>query len=197
MEPQPHSASRLGWAALAALVLGVLVALAIVFGLGPFADEELSEAEFVAAGDEICQQAHSGFTKLQGSAPRTASEAAGLTGELVGISRDELDAIRDLNVPAALDQALQRYLRSREQGISQLRVGQAAAEDGDAFAYAEAQAKVAAAQVERLKLAQAVGFSECSRVLFGRDRLAEDAEPPPAADPGAPPTVNNPPTGTP
>jgi predicted transcriptional regulator len=197
MEPRPQSTSRIGWAASAALVIGVILALAILLDLGPFADEELSEAEFAARGDDICQQAHTDFTKLQESPVRTANEAAALTEELVGISRDELDAIRDLNGPASLEPALERYLEAREKGIAQLRAGLAAAEDGDAFAYADAQAKVASGQADRLKLAQKVGFNECSRVLFGRDQLTQDAEAPLSSDPSAPPTVNNPPTGTP
>lgn len=197
MEPQPESTSRLGWIALGALGVAVLVALSILLDLGPFADEELSEAEFLARGDEICAQAHADFEGLQGSPPRTANEAAALTEELIGISRDELDAISGLDAPASLDLPLDRYMVAREDGISELREGLRAAGDGDAFAYADAQAKVAAKQLDRLQLAQRVGFQECSSVLFGRDQLEADAQPPLNTDPSAPPTVNNPPTGTP
>ena len=197
MEPRPEARGRLGWVALGALGLAALVVIAIVMDLGPFADEELSAAEFATRADDVCRQAHTDYTKLQDSPPRTANEAAALTEELIGISRDELDAIRDLNAPASLEPALERYLRAREQGIEQLRDGLEAAQVGDAFAYAEAQAKVAADQKERLRLAKRVGLRECSRVLFGRDRLAEDAQPPVNTDPDAPPTVSNPPTGTP
>jgi predicted transcriptional regulator len=197
MEPQPQARSRLGRAALAALALAAVVVLAILLDLGPFADEELSEAEFLAGGDEICRQAHADFADLQGSPPRTAAEAAALTDELLAISREELDAIRDLDAPASLERSLRRYLSAREQGIAELRAGLEAAEEGDAFAYAEAQAAVASGQVERLELAREVGFSDCSRVLFGRDQLAEDAERPVETDPSAPPTIENPPTEAP
>lgn len=197
MEPHPESTSRRGWVALAVLGLGVLVGLAIALDLGPFANEELTESEFLARGDEICRQAHTDFEKLQDSPPRTANEAATLTGELVGISREALEAVRELSSPASLDVALDRYLEAREKGIDRLRAGLEAAEEGDAVAYAKAQADVAAGQPQRAKLAREVGFSECSSVLFGRDRLAQDAEPPRPADPGAPPTVSNPPTGKP
>ena len=182
-----------GVAAAAAL----LVVLAIALDLGPFEEGELSESEFLARGDEICREAHQEFESAQEQSPNTASEAADLTGDLIDISEGEVDQIRDLNPPASLERQLDRYLAAREEGIEQLQKGLDAAEKEDAFAYADAQAEVAAGQVHRLQLAKDVGFNECSRVLFGRDQLAADAEPPAASDLNAPPTVNNPPTGTP
>lgn len=197
MEPEPKAGNRLVWAAIAALGVAVLLVLAILLDLGPFADEELSEAEFLARADEICADAHSDFERLQDSPPSTASEAAALTQELADISKGELDGVSDLNAPASLTTPLERYVKARQEGIDKLREGLDAAEEGDGFAYADAQAKVASGQLNRLKLAQKVGFDECSRVLFGRDALAEDSQSPPEVDPSAPPTVNNPPTGTP
>lgn len=195
--PTERTGRRLRWVALAALGVGVLVALAILLDLGPFADDPLSEAKFLARGDEVCQQAANDFEELQATSPNTASEAGDLTDQLIGISRDELEQIRDLDAPATLDTVLTRYLDAREQGIEQLQAGLDAANDRDAFKYADSQAKLASDQLHRLQLARDVGFQECSRVLFGRDQLAEDTNPPLSTDPSAPPTVNNPPTGTP
>jgi predicted transcriptional regulator len=195
--PTDGTGARLGWAAFALLVVGVLLALALLFDLGPFAEDPLSEAEFLAQGDEICRQAHEDFERLQARAPATAQEAADLTDELGAISRDELDRIHDLEAPAELQTALDRYLDARQAGIDRLEAGAKAAAAGDAVDYANAQAKVADSQLTRLKLARAVGFDQCSRVLFGRDQLARDREPPLNTDPGAPPTINNPPTGVP
>jgi hypothetical protein len=184
----------IGGVAAAALLIG----LAIALDVGPFADdEELSEGEFLARGDEICREAHEEFESAQKQSPTTASEAADLTGDLIDISQSEVDQIRDLNAPASLQRPLQRYLDAREEGIAQLQKGLDAAEKSDAFAYGDAQAKVAADQVHRLQLAKEVGFKECSRVLFGRDQLGADSEPPVSSSLNAPPTVNNPPTGTP
>jgi hypothetical protein len=197
MEPEPEATSRTGWIGLAILAVALVVGIALLVDAGPFADEALTEDEFLAQGDEICAQAHEDFEGLQSEPPRTGAEATELTEELVAISRDELDAIAELNGPSSLDAALDRYLSAREAGIDLLRGGLDAAEAGDAFAYAKAQAEVAASQRERLKLAERVGFTECSRVLFGRDQLEQDAEPPVNTDPSAPPTVANPPTGTP
>jgi len=159
---------RLWLAAAVAAGGAVVIGLAALLELGPFADEELGEAEFLARGDEICREAHREFEDLQRRAPNTASEAAELTGSLIEISEGELDRIRDLNAPASVERSLRRYLDAREEAIEQLHKGREAAEDRDALAYADAQAKVASGQVHRQKLAKQVGFDECSRVLFGR-----------------------------
>lgn len=196
MERDPAT-NRNAWVALGILGVAIVLVLAILLDLGPFADDPLSEAEFLARGDEICSAAHSDYEALQDSPPRTANEAAERTDELLAISRSELDEIRDLDGPAALQSVVGRYLEAREKGIERLRDGVEAAEEGDALAYARAQAEVASTQLERRKLAQRVGFEECSQVLFGRDQLAADSEPPLETESGAPPTVSNPPTATP
>jgi hypothetical protein len=181
---------RWGWAAAALGVIAVVVALFLL--LDPFADE-LPADEFLSRGDEICKEAHGAFKDLQGEAPSTAAEAAEMTGKLIDISEDEVDEIRDLDGPSDLEDALDTYLAAREDGIDLLRDGQEAADDQDAQAYAVAQAEVAHEQLGRLKLAQAVGFKECSRPLVAPEELAREAQPPPAPSPNAPPTVANPP----
>jgi hypothetical protein len=186
--PRPN---RLPWilAGLGAVV--VMVALFLL--LDPFGDEELSRAEFLAQGDEICTQAHEAFTDLQDQTPATAREAVDLTEQLINIAEDERDEIGDLNGPSDLDDKVDAYLSAREDGIELLHRGLDAAEDNDGQAYAASQAKVAAQQIERLQLALAVGFRECSRPLVDREELARQSEPPATSDPTAPPTVANPP----
>jgi hypothetical protein len=162
-----------GPAVVAAGVLGflvVIVALAALFDLGPFDDEEtapLTKSQFIAKGDEVCRQAHDQFAELQTKAPNSAEGAATLTQNLVDISENELNQIRALDAPPEVQEALDRYLQAREQGIAVLERGVQAAKDRNAPAYAKAQAEIAAGQVRRLKLAQAVGFSECSIVQGG------------------------------
>jgi hypothetical protein len=164
MEPRP--VNRTAWLAAALLGVAVLVLGGILFDLGPFSDDELSRAEFVAEGDEVCSQAHHDFERLQDSPPRTAGEAAELTGDLLAISRQELDAIADLEAPSEVSSALERYLDAREEGMERLREGVEAAEAGDARAYAKAQAELEKSQPDRLSLAREVGFDVCSKVLF-------------------------------
>jgi hypothetical protein len=150
-------------------VLAALVALAAVLDLGPFGGDDdetatLTEAQFIAKGDEICEEAHDQFAELQKTPPNSAEGAATLTQNLIEISEEELSKIHSLDVPADLVPALNRYLRAREQGIALLEQGLEAAEQENATAYANAQAKIADGQLGRLRLAEAVGFTECSRV---------------------------------
>ncbi len=159
-------------AALGALgLLGVLVVLAAVFDLGPFDDggatTSLTRAEFIAKGDQACQRAHDQFAELQKIPPNSAEGAVALTQNLIEISENELSQIRALDPPPEVQPALDRYLGAREEGITLLKRGLVAAQDRNARAYARAQAELAAGQVRRLKLAEAVGFTECSVVQSG------------------------------
>jgi hypothetical protein len=158
------------------LVAGVVIAVLTLAGSGPFASEEVEELDrqsFLARGDEICPLAHEEFAELQREPPRTASEAADLTANLVEISEQELEEIRGLGVPQELEEQLERYLAAREEGIELLREAQEAAEEDDPEAYADAQAELREGQLERTELARAVGFSECSRPLTAED-LADE-----------------------
>lgn len=171
----------------------IAVTVALFLLLDPFGDEELSRADFLSQGDEICVEARDAFTELQAQTPATAREAVDLTDQLIGISEDEQDELSELNGPSDVDEAMGAYLSRRQEGIDELHRGLDAAEADDGQAYASAQAKVAAQQLERLDLARAVGFTECSRPLVERAELARQAEPPSSSDPSAPPTVANPP----
>jgi hypothetical protein len=156
--------ARSAAATLAALVLGP-VALA---GCGPFGDEEeLSRAEFIARGDEICKRGREQYLELQKDPPQSAGEAAELTRSLIEITENEIDDLRGLNAPLDSEDELEDYLESREAGLRVLEQGLAAAEDEDSGAYAEAQAQIARQQVDRARLAEKVGFRECSRPLTG------------------------------
>jgi hypothetical protein len=140
-----------------------LLAAAALGGCGGGGDSTLTKAEFVSKGDQICTDAHDQFAALQKNPPSTAAEAAALTQKLIDISNGELDQIRALGAPADVQPALDRYLKAREQGITLLKKGLAAAQNENAQAYAAAQAAITNGQVQRLKLASAVGFNQCSR----------------------------------
>jgi hypothetical protein len=152
--------------------LAAVVALSLAAGgaggCGPFdSEEELSRAEFLERGDEICKKGRERYLELQEEPPKTAAEAADLTRGLIEITRDEIDELRDLNAPVASEDALEDYLESREAGLRVLEQGLEAAENEDAGAYAEAQAQIARQQVDRARLAEKVGFTECSQPLAG------------------------------
>jgi hypothetical protein len=171
MEPPDEASTsrRFGrLAAVAIAALAIAAALAVLLNLGPFEnDGTLTRAEFVQQGDEICKEAHDQFAENQKRPPDTASAAAALTESLIAISENELNDIRNLDAPSEVQSALDRYLAAREEGIALLRKGLEAAQKKDARAFAAAQANIAATQVKRLRLAQQVGFSECSRPIAG------------------------------
>jgi hypothetical protein len=117
----------------------------------------------VAQGDAICKEARDRFAQLQGNPPTTPEETATFTQRLIDITETEVEQLRALNPPASVKAALDDYLKALDKNIAVLRQGLAAAQQSDATAYAKAQAKAVKGQVERLQLAQAVGFNECSR----------------------------------
>lgn len=177
MEEAPRT-NRTG---LAAGIIGaavVLFVLAIVFDLGPFADDELSVAEFLAQGDEICKQTHEEFLDAQGSTPRTADDAAAQVEALIELAEEERDAILELNAPESLAEDLDAYMEEREQGIKTLEEGLAAARDDDAAAYEALQAKLASQQEARQQVAQKLGFNECSEPLVEDEELERQAQSP-------------------
>ena len=164
-----ESSNRVAVAAAITLAVAALVALAVVFDLGPFADEDLSEQELVAAGDEICAEAHDRFLELQRTPPRTSGDAAELTRELVSVAEEELDAIADLPAPSSLDADVERYLAARERGIELIRRGAVAAEEREPESYERLRAELERGQPARQRLARRIGFAVCSRPLAGGD----------------------------
>jgi hypothetical protein len=130
-------------------------------------DEALTKDQLIAQGDAICKDAHDRFAELQGSPPTTPEETATFTQRLLDITQSEVSQLRDLNAPASVKPALDDYLKALDDNVAVLKQGLKAAQQADATAYAQAQAKAVKGQVDRLRLAQAVGFKECSRPATG------------------------------
>lgn len=144
------------------------MALALLPGCGGGGGDEtaagpLTKSELIAEGDRICKQAREHFVDAAPPPPSSPEEAAALQRALIDENEEEVSRIRALDAPSELEPALDRYLKARAQGIELLKQGLEAAEDGDARAYAAAQRRVASGQLNRLDLAQQVGFEECSR----------------------------------
>jgi hypothetical protein len=131
------------------------------------AEGQLSKSELVDQGDAICKEASDQFAQARKDLPTTAEESATFTERLIEITETEVSQLRALDAPASLEPAMKRYLAALEANIATLREGLAAAQQNDATGYAEAQAKAVEGQVERLRLAQAVGFRTCSRPVGG------------------------------
>ncbi len=177
MEEAPRT-NRTGLVAAILAAVALLAVLAIVFDLGPFADDEPSSAEFLAQGDEICAQAHDEFLEIQGSTPRTADDAAAQVEALIEVAEEERTGLSELESPASLDQGVADYLADREMGIAILRDGLEAARGDDPDAYEEAQAELASEQKKRQDTAQKLGFNRCSEPLVENSELERQAQPP-------------------
>ncbi|HYH60495.1 MAG TPA: hypothetical protein VD766_01380 [Solirubrobacterales bacterium] len=177
MDASPRT-NRTGLAAGIIGVFIVLAVLAVVFDLGPFADDDLSVAEFIAQGDDVCAQAHDEFLEVQGSTPRTAADAEEQVQALIEVAEKERDSLEELGAPSELGEDLSSYLASRERGIGILQDGLEAARDDDAVAYEDAQAELASEQAKRERIAQEIGFNECSEPLVSDDELERQAQPP-------------------
>jgi hypothetical protein len=146
-----------------------LLAAAALAGCGPFGGDggedgakPAGEAEFVRGGDEICRAAQVQVAEVQRDPPTSRAESVRFAQELIAIFEDEVAQLAALEPPGERRAELDRYLDAREEAIGFLEDGRAAAEQNDAEGYANAQAEVAANQVERAQLARQVGFSECS-----------------------------------
>ena len=125
--------------------------------------EQLTKQELIAQGDAICRQANDKFTQLQQTPPTTPETAVTFTQNLIDIQENQLGQLRALEPPPSLQSSLDDYLKALEKNIAVLNQGLKAAQESDAARYAKAQAKAVKGQVQRLELAGAVGFKECSR----------------------------------
>jgi ElaB/YqjD/DUF883 family membrane-anchored ribosome-binding protein len=157
--PHPQMARRLPTALLLASALLATAAA----GCGGSDTGQVSAEELVSRADQICSEGRERFEEVQAESPSSASAAAEQTGELAQIAGDELDELREIRPPDELSEPYDDYLEARERALELLEQGRDAAEDKDADAYEAAQAKAAAEQDERLKLARAVGFEQCSK----------------------------------
>jgi hypothetical protein len=162
--------ARTGWRLSSAAALAALIAAGLAAcGSGGSStattstEAALTKSQLIAQGDAICKDAHDRFAALQGSPPTTPEETATFTQQLIDITESEVSQLRDLNAPAAVRPALDRYLSAMDKNVDVLKEGLTAAQQSDATAYSNAQAKAVKGQVKRLQYAQAVGFKECSR----------------------------------
>lgn len=137
------------------------LALAAVPGCGDGAEDVTAE-ELASRADEICRQGQERFAEVQSDPPANAAEATELTDQLIEVSEDVLNELRDLRPPEDLETAYTGYLEVRGRALEFFRRGRDAAAAQDAKAYAAAQQEVAASAAKRRRLAEAVGFEDCS-----------------------------------
>ncbi len=123
--------------------------------------QQVSPAELVQKGDQICRQEQSGFNQIQAHPPANASDAADQTKELLKTVESANSRLADLQPPDELKARLDSYLSARDQAVDQLQKGEDAAENQDSASYGAAQAAVVQSAPQRQRLARAVGFNVC------------------------------------
>jgi len=141
--------------------LPALAILALTGGCGG-GKQQVTAAELVQKGDQICRQEQSGFSQIQAHPPANASDASDQTKALVKTAESADSKLSDLQPPDELKAQLDSYLSARDRAVDQLQKGQDAAENQDSATYGAAQAAVVRSAPERRRLARAVGFKVCS-----------------------------------
>jgi hypothetical protein len=137
-----------------------LIAVAAAAGCG--GKQQVSAAELVQEGDDICRDEQSKFNEVQAQAPANASEAVDQTKDLVSAAEDANDRLENLEPPAALQSRYSAYLDARDRATDQIKQGQDAAEKQDSTAYGAAQSSLVQTAPQRRRLAGALGFKVCS-----------------------------------
>ena len=143
------------------LIVPAIAILALAGGCGG-GKEQVSAAELVQNGDQICRDEQSKFNQIQAQPPANASDAADQTKDLVTAAEDANSSLDDLEPPDALKDSYENYLDARDRAIDQIKRGQDAAENQDSRAYGAAQAAVVNSAPQRRKLAASLGLKVCS-----------------------------------
>jgi hypothetical protein len=146
--------------------LSVIPAIAIVAlgaaGCGSGGKQQISSAELVQKGDQICRDEQAKFNQIQAHPLGNASDAADQTKELIQVSENANSELGGLEPPEGQRAPLQSYLSARNRAVDQMKAGQEAAENQDSKGYAAAQAAVVQSAPQRRKLAVSLGFKVCS-----------------------------------
>jgi hypothetical protein len=149
-------------AGLIPIVVPALAIAALSAGCGGGGEQQVSAAELVQKGDQICRDEQTKFKQIQAHPLANASEAADQTKELIQVSESANSGLGDLEPPEAQRAPLASYLSARDRAIEQMKAGQDAAENQDSKGYAAAQAAVVHTAPQRKRLAVSLGFRVCS-----------------------------------
>ena len=146
-------------------ILSVLLAAAsLALGeAGCGGPEQVTAAELVQKGDQICREEQSKFKEIQSAPLVNASDGADQAGALHDAAKDAVDSLRDMEPPQPQRDTYNRYLDAKENTLQYFDKGKDAADERDGRAYSEAQAAVAAGSPERARLAKSLGFRVCSQ----------------------------------
>jgi uncharacterized protein YicC (UPF0701 family) len=156
--------SRIATRAVLAAVLVLAVACGGDDGGG---DAELTQAQVIERGDDICREAQSRVDDLDALnqdpfAADTDREAfVDAIDEATEATRDALDELRQLDGPDDLDELLSEIYELREEALADIQEAKAAVEDDDQETAVERFEAGGAKMEEADTLANEAGFEVC------------------------------------
>jgi hypothetical protein len=142
------------------MIVPALASVALTAGCGG-GKEQVSAAELIQKGDQICRQEQTGFNRIQADPPANASVAADQTQQLIKTADSASAHLGDLEPPDELRARYESYLSARDRAVDEMQKGKDAADDQDSRAYGAAQAAVVRSAAERKAQARSVGFKVC------------------------------------
>ena len=162
----------------ATLILGaVLVLLAAVVAAGCWGDgdgggDRLTKSEFIAKADSICKEANEKIptppdeirnidpTKLDAT-DEQLDAFGNYLDDIVGVFRDEVDELREVNPPADLEDKYDSVLATLDEAVNELDEAAAAAKDADRDKLKEKLAESDEHGDEADKLGKELGLTVC------------------------------------
>jgi hypothetical protein len=140
--------------------LPVVAVAAAGCGGGP---QQVSAAELVQKGDDVCRDLQGQFAEIQSQPPANAPDAADQAGRLLDVADEAQSELRDLEPPEDIRADYDHYLDTRDQVNDLLKKGEEAAKEQDGNGYGRAQEEASAGAPERQMLASGLGFKVCSQ----------------------------------
>ena len=141
---------------------GALLLLAgsiVVSGCGGGGGDRLSQAEFVAKADAICQEYEAKLDAL--GQPQNEDELAEFADKAIPIAKDGRDELGELNPPENQQENYDRWLEQGDRAIEIVEDLRGAAEDGDRAEIQRIAQEAEQADQESNRLAEQLGFEEC------------------------------------
>ena len=144
------------------LLLTPLVLAGVAAGCGG-GKEQVTAAQLVQKGDQICREQQRKFTEIQAAPLVNASDGGDQAEALGDAAKNSLDDLRHFEPPQAQRVAYDRYLDAKDNALQYFDQAKDAADDLNGRAYSAAQTAEAAGAPERAQLAKALGFKDCSQ----------------------------------
>jgi hypothetical protein len=141
-------------------LVSVLTLAALAAGCGGGGDgDPLSQAEFVAKADAICQKYEAKLDAL--GQPQNEGELAAFADKAIPIAKDGREELGDLTPPENQQETYDRWLEQGDRAIEVVEDLRDAAKDGDTAEIQRIAQEAEQADQESNRLAAQLGFKEC------------------------------------